>query len=173
MSFTLHSMAMDTFVPMLGTLSNLLDKGAEHMKAKGQKPDVLTEARLAPDMYTLSRQVQAACDGVKFLAARTANKEPPKHPDSDNYSLDELRARIRSVVEYASGFTPKDFEGADQRIVPLSFIPGKGLAAADFVREMNVPNTTFHLCMAYAILRHNGVPLGKQDYIPKLSLRDI
>ena len=157
----------------LQALDGWLEKAKLYAESKSFDPAVLLQARLAPDMYTLSRQIQAACDGVKFLAARTAAKEPPKHPDSDEFTLDELRARIRSVVEYASSFSAKDFEGADQRIVPLGFMPGKGLAAADFVREMNVPNTNFHLCMAYAILRHNGVALGKQDFISKLSLRDI
>ena len=157
----------------LKALDSWLEKAKQHAEAKKFDPAVLLQSRLAPDMYTLSRQIQAACDGVKFLAARTAGKEPPKHPDSDTATLDELRARIRSVLEYTSGFTAKDFEGAEQRIVPLGFMPGKGLAVADFVREMNVPNTYFHLCMAYAILRHNGVVLGKQDFISGLSLRDI
>lgn len=158
---------------LLQALDGWLEKAKLHAEAKAFDPAVLLQARLAPDMYTLSRQIQAACDGVKFLAARTAGKEPPKHPDSDTLSLDELRARVRSVLEYTGGFTAKDFEGAAQRVVPLGFMPGKGLAAADFVREMNVPNTLFHLCMAYAILRHNGVPLGKQDFISSLKLVDV
>lgn len=158
---------------MLKALDAWLEKGVEHAKAKSFDPAVLLKARLAPDMYTLSRQIQAACDGVKFLAARTSGKDAPKHPDGDDLTLDDLRARIRSVLEYVTGFGPEDFEGADQRIVPLSFMPGKGIRAADFVTEMNVSNTYFHLCMAYAILRHNGVSLGKTDFISSLSLLDV
>ena len=82
MSFTLHSMAMDTFVPMLGTLSNLLDKGAEHMKAKGQKPDALTEARLAPDMFPLVRQVRAATDHAINAGGRLSGTAPPTFSNS-------------------------------------------------------------------------------------------
>ena len=158
---------------MLKALDGWIEKGIEHAKARSFEPAVLLQSRLAPNMYTLSRQIQAACDGVKFLAARTSGKEPPKHPDSDTLTIEELRARIQSVIEYTNGFTPKDFEGAQQRVVPLGFMPGKGLKAADFVVEMNVPNTYFHLCMAYAILRHNGVELGKTDFISSLSLVDL
>ena len=157
----------------LQALDGWLEKAKLHAEAKGFDPAVLLQSRLSPVMYALTRQIQAACDGVKFLAARTAGKEPPKHPDSDTATFDELRARIRSVLEYTASFTAKDFEGADKRIVPLGFMPGKGLAATDFVQEMSVPNTYFHLCMAYAILRHNGVALGKQDFITSLNLRDI
>ena len=158
---------------LLKALDGWLEKAKLYAEAKSFDPAVLLQARLAPDMYPLTRQIQAACDGVKFLAARTAGKEPPKHPDSDTATFDELRARIRSVLEYTSGFTAADSAGADQSVVPLGFMPGKGLAAPDFVREMSVPNTYFHLCMAYAILRHNGVALGKMDFISAVNLRDL
>ena len=158
---------------MLKNLDAWLQKGAEHAKAKGFEPAVLLQSRLSPDMYPLTRQIQAACDGVKFLAARITGKDAPKHPDSDTATLDELRARIASVLEYCTSFSAKDFDGADKRVVPINFMPGKGMAAGDFAREMNVPNTYFHIAMAYAILRHNGVNLGKQDYIGSLNLRDL
>jgi len=118
------------------------------------------------------KQIQAACDSAKFCAARTANKEAPKHPD-DEKTLEEIRARLRSVREYLSGFRESDFEGADSRIVPLGFMPGKGLSAADYVTEMAAPNFYFHLGMAYAILRNAGVNLGKRHFIGNLSLRDV
>jgi uncharacterized protein len=124
-------------------------------------------------MYPLVRQIQSACDGVKFLAARTAGKDAPKHADSEQATLEELRARIASVLEFAASFGPKAFEGASERVVPLGFMPGKGMLAGDFVNEMNVSNTYFHICMAYAILRHNGVSLTKTDYIGGLNLRDL
>ena len=114
---------------LLKALDGWLEKAKLYAEAKSFDPAVLLQARLAPDMYPLTRQIQAACDGVKFLAARTAGKEPPKHPDSDTATFDELRARIRSVLEYTSGFTAADFAGADQRVVPLGFMPGKGLAS--------------------------------------------
>jgi hypothetical protein len=158
---------------MLENLDAWLEKSAAHAKAKSFDPAVLLQARLAPDMQPLVRQIQNVCDGVKFLAARVSGKDAPKHADSEQATLDELRARIASVLEYARGFGPKDFDDADKRVVPLGFMPGKGMLAGDFVHEMNVPNTYFHLCMAYAILRHNGVALGKQDYIGAMKLRDL
>jgi hypothetical protein len=158
---------------MLKSLDAWLDKAVEHAAAEKRDPAELLAARLAPDMYSLSRQVQAVCDGVKFLAARTAGKDAPKHRDGDDLTLAELRARISDVLTYVAGFGAQDFEGADQRIVPLGFMPGKGVRAADFVLEMNVPNTYFHLCMAYAILRHSGVKLGKTDFIGSLNLQNI
>ena len=160
-------------IKMLKNLDNWLGKAEEHAKAKSFEPAVLLQSRLSPDMFTLSRQIQSACDGVKFLAARVAGKDAPKHADGDQLTLDELRGRIRSVIEYVSAFTAKDFEGAQSRVVPLGFMPGKGVNAPDFVHEMNVPNTYFHLCMAYAILRHNGVNIGKMDFLGSLNLRDL
>ena len=77
------------------------------------------------------------------------------------------------MLAFAAEFGPKDFESAEQRIVPLGFMPGKGMRAPDFVIEMNVPNTYFHLCMAYAILRHNGVSLGKMDFLSSVTLQDL
>jgi hypothetical protein len=157
---------------MLQNLDSWLTKATEYAQQKKFDPNVLVDARLAPDMYPLSRQVQAACDGAKFLAARVSGKEPPKHPDTER-TIDELHARIRSVREYLGTYSARDFEGAASRMVPLPFVPGKGLAARDFLEQMSLPNTYFHVCMAYAILRHNGVPLGKTDYIGALELKDV
>jgi hypothetical protein len=157
---------------MLKNLDRWLDKAEAHAKAKSFDPTTLLQARLAPDMFPLVRQIQAACDGGKQLAARLAGKEPPKHPDTEQ-TFPEIRARVRTVLEYLATFSASDFASADSRVIPLGFMPGKGLAAGDFMREMNLPNTYFHLCMTYAILRHNGVDLGKMDFLSSLNLRDI
>jgi hypothetical protein len=157
---------------MLQNLDTWLTKAAEHAARKNFDPGVLLAARLAPDMYPLTRQVQAACDGAKFLAARLAGKDPPKHPDTES-SFAELHARIRSVQGYLKSFSAEDFDGAQTRTIPLGFLPGKGLLAADFHHQFNVPNTYFHFCMTYAILRHNGVELAKSDYIGALDLKAV
>jgi hypothetical protein len=120
----------------------------------------------------LVRQIQSSCDGAKFFCARLSGKDPPKHPDTEK-TVEELHARIKTVIEYCSSFKESDFNGAEERAVPLGFMPGKGVRGKDFVNEMNIPNTYFHLCMAYAILRHNGVELGKTDYIGSLNLIDV
>lgn len=157
---------------MLGNLDRWLDKAVAFAKARSFDPNTLLQSRLAPDMFPLVRQIQAACDGAKFLASRCSGKDAPKHPDEEK-TIDELRARIANVREYLEGFTAQDFEGAEARLVPLGFMPGKGLSAADFAREMSVPNTYFHLVTAYAILRHNGVDLGKGDYLGRMNIRDL
>lgn len=157
---------------MLKSLDRWLDKAGERAQKKNFDPSVLLQARLAPDMFPLMRQVQAACDGAKTLAARLAGKEPPKHPDTEQ-TLDQAHARIRTVLEYLATFKEEDFKGAESRSVPLGFMPGKGLSGQDFMTEMNLPNTYFHLCMAYAILRHNGVSLGKGDFLGSLNVKDV
>ena len=157
---------------MLQNLDRWIGEAVEYAKARNFDPNVLLQARLSPDMYPLVRQVQAACDSAKFTAARTAGKEAPKHPDTEQ-TIDEVHARIRSVLEYLKTFREEDFAQTDSRVVPLSFMPGKGLAAADYLFEMQTPNFFFHICMAYAILRHNGVTLGKITYIGSLTLRDV
>lgn len=157
----------------LGAIEGWLDEAVTFAKSKNDfDPNVLLTLRLAPDQYALVRQIQAACDAAKFCAARTANKDAPKHPDEEK-TLDELRARLRSVREYLGTFVDADFDGAEARVVPLSFMPGKGLLAEDYVRQMAVPNFYFHVGMTYAILRHAGVNLGKRHFIPELALRDL
>lgn len=157
----------------LGAIEGWLDEAVSFAKSKNDfDPNVLLTMRLAPDQYALVRQIQAACDAAKFCAARTANKDAPKHPD-DETTLDQIRARLRSVREYLGTFADEDFEGAEARVVPLAFLPGKGLAAPDYVTQMATPNFYFHVSMAYAILRHAGVNLGKRNFIPELALRDL
>jgi hypothetical protein len=170
MSYVFESIT--EFKKMLANLDGWLRKAEAHAKAKPFDPNVLLVARLAPDQYPLVRQVQSACDNAKFAAARLAGKEAPKHPDTEQ-TVDELHARIASVSEWLAGFTARDFEGADSRTVKLSWLEGKGIAGKDYLLEMAAPNFFFHVVHAYAILRHNGVPLGKSDYLGSLTLRDL
>jgi uncharacterized protein len=156
---------------MLTHLEGWLDKAIAHAKAKSFDPVVFLTARLAPDQYPLVRQVQSACDTAKFAAARLAGKEAPKHPDAEQ-TLDELRARIRAVALYLETFKASDFEGAEARPIALPFLEGKLMSGADYLTESALPNFYFHLNHAYAILRHNGVDVGKRDYIGKLTVRE-
>jgi len=157
---------------MLTNLDAWLTKAEAHAKARSFDPNVLLASRLAPDQYPLVRQVQSACDSAKFLAARLSGKEPPKHPDTET-TVAELHARIAAVTAHLATFTEKDFEGADKRIVKLTWMEGKGLTGGDNLVELAIPNFYFHLVTAYAILRHTGVELGKADYIGKLSIIDV
>ena len=156
---------------MLNNLDKWLDAAVAHAKAKSFDPGVLLTARLAPDQYSFTRQIQACCDGAKFTAARLAGKEAPKHPDTET-TVDELHARIRSVVEYLDTFTEADFAETKGRTIALPFMPGKVITAEDYLNEMALPNFYFHVTTAYAILRHNGVDIGKTAFIGSLNLRD-
>jgi len=120
-------------------------------------------------MFPLVRQFQNACDNAKFAAAFSAGKDPPSHPDTED-NFRDLRIRIVSVIEYLGTFTETDFRDADRRQVKRPRWEGKWMHATDYFLEQAQPNFFFHLNMAYAILRHNGVELGKKDYIGRLSL---
>jgi hypothetical protein len=157
---------------MLANLDGWLRKAEAHATAKKFDVNTLLTARLAPDMYPLVRQVQSACDNAKFAGARLSGKEPPKHPDTEQ-TFDELHARIASASEWLGGFKEADFDGADARVVKLPWLEGKGVLGKDYLREMATPNFYFHLVTAYAILRHNGVDLGKTEYIGEMTLRDL
>jgi hypothetical protein len=159
-------MAMDTFVPMLRTLSTLLDKGAEQMKARGLKPDQLVEARLAADMFPLARQVQIACDQVKSVAARLTGQEPPKFDDNEQ-TIDELKARIRRTLDYVAGIPASAYAGAETRRVNFPLINDLELDmdGTQYLRDWSLPNFYFHVVTAYDILRNQGVQIGKQDYL--------
>src|SRR4051812_17990863 len=169
---SLFDASVPQFKQMLTNLDGWLATATEHAKKKNFDVNVLASARLAPDQYPLTRQVQSACDSAKFAAARLTGKEPPKHPDTEQ-TIDELRARIASVLAYLETFSAADFNGADKRMVKLGFMEGKGLNAGDYLNELSLPNFYFHLTTAYAILRHNGVDLGKTDYIGSMNIKDM
>jgi hypothetical protein len=156
---------------LLTNIEAWLDKAVAYAAHKSFDPEVLLEARLAPDQYALLRQIQSACDSAKYLGARLAGKEAPKHPDTEQ-NLAQIRARIHTCVAYLETLRPADFEGADARAVLLPAREGKPLTGAEYLVEWGLPNLYFHVTTAYAILRHNGVDLGKRDYIGPLSLSD-
>lgn len=155
---------------MLRNLDACLDKAVAHVAAQNLDERALLDSRLAPDMFTLLRQVQVACDTAKFAAARTAGKEAPSHAD-DQTTVADLRRRIAVVVEYLDGFKAADFAGADERRVTTQRWEGKTMSGTEYFVEHALPNFFFHLTCAYALLRHAGVPVGKRDYLGKLPLR--
>jgi hypothetical protein len=155
---------------MLANLDKWLEAGAAHAQKNKFEPEVLLTSRLAPNQYPLVRQIQSACDAAKSMAGRSAGKELPKHPDTEQ-TMAEARQRVATVIAYLDSFTTADFDGADARVVELPWLEGKVMTVANFVREMQTPNFYFHLTTAYAILRHNGVELGKRDFIGDVTLR--
>ena len=153
----------------LTQLDKWLEAAAAHATAKSFDPSVYLTLRLSPDQFPFTRQVQTACDTAKLAAARLAGKEAPKHADNEQ-SLDELRARVKSVLEYLNGFTAADFEGAATRHVTQPRWEGKYMLGADYFLEHALPNFYFHATHVYALLRHNGVNVGKRDFLGTLSM---
>lgn len=149
----------------LSSLSKILDKAEAHAAAKKIEPSVLLSARLYPDMYPLTRQVQIACDMARRGAIRLAGGEPPSVPDTET-TFDELRARIAATIAAVKAIPESAFDGAEARDLTIK-VRGNDMvfSGLDFVRIWSLPNFYFHVTTAYAILRHNGVELGKPDFL--------
>ena len=151
---------------MLGNLSAILDKGAAFAEHKKIEPTVLTGARLAPDMFPLARQVQIACDMIKGGAARLGGVDVPSHEDNET-TFAELKARVAKVRDFVNSIPAANFAGSESKAITLKMRHGErhfdnGL---DYLRYYVLPNFYFHVTTTYAILRHNGVELGKADFI--------
>ena len=154
----------------LGQLKTWLDKAEAFAKEKSFDANLFVNFRLAPDQLPFVKQVQIACDTAKLGASRLTGKEAPSHADNEQ-TLDELRARIASVIALLDGHSEKDFESASTRSITQPRWEGKVMTGKDYFFEHVQPNFFFHAAHAYAILRHNGVPLGKKDYLGPLSQR--
>jgi len=155
----------------LKNLETCLDKAEAHAAAKNFDVGVLMTSRLAPDMRDFIYQVQSACDYVKAAAAWLSGQAPPRHDDTER-TIDELRARIRKTVAFAESVTAAQYAGASERKVKLSWAPGKVIGGEDYLLQVAMPNIFFHIVMAYAILRHNGVDVGKQDFLGPINFVD-
>jgi uncharacterized protein len=152
----------------LGQLDKWLDAAESYAKSKSFDSSVLMASRLAPDQFPCSRQVQIACDTAKLGISRVTGKEAPSHADTE-ISVVELRARVASVISFLDGFKPNDFDGAATRVITQPRWEGKTMTGHDYFIEHVVPNFFFHSTHVYAILRHNGVSLGKKDFLGTLS----
>jgi uncharacterized protein len=166
----LHDLTVRQFTKTLRNLDRFFDKAITHAQAKRFDPEILVNARLAPDQFALARQVQIACDTAKLGVARLTGIEAPKHAD-DEKTIAELRARIASVIGWLEGVGPEAFAGAAERTVTQPRWEGKTLSGHDYLVHHVIPNFYFHVTTAYAILRHNGVDVGKTDFLGPLPFR--
>lgn len=165
MSLSMYQASAPVFVRMLGNLSTLLQKGADHAAAKKFDPAVLVNARLAPDMFALARQVQIATDMAKGCVARLAGVEPPKYDDTEA-TIPELQARIAKTIDYIKTFQPAQIDGSEERAVELKSPRGvMNFKGQQYLLHFVLPNVYFHITTAYNLLRHNGVEIGKMDFI--------
>jgi hypothetical protein len=153
----------------LKNLETWLNKAEQHAAAKKFDMAVLLSDRLAPDQKPFIYQVQSACDYIKGAAAWLSGQTPPKHPDTEQ-TLAELRERIQKTVAFVDTVEEAQYAGAAECRVGFSWAPGKTMAGEDYLIQMTIPNTYFHLTMAYAILRHNGVDVGKMDFLGPINL---
>lgn len=165
MTMSMYRASVPVFLQMLPALSAVLDKAAAHAAAKKIDPQVFVDSRLYPDMFPLSRQVQIATDFAKGACARLAGVEPPKYADTER-TLDDLKARIARTVDFIKEFKPAQIDGSEERDISLVLggQPQK-FKGENYLTGLVLPNFFFHVTTAYAILRHNGVELGKQDFI--------
>jgi hypothetical protein len=159
-----YQLAITGNIRILNNLSHLLDKASEHAKTNKIEESALLFARLYPDMFPLIRQIRMvtdmSCNGVAWLTG----KEAPKHKDEETNFAD-LKTRIANSVEYLETFQESDFAGSAEREVRLPWNPDKAYRGEVFLLQHSIPNIYFHLMTAYSLLRHNGVPIGKADYL--------
>jgi hypothetical protein len=170
MSISAKELGLDTFVPMLRSLSKVLDAGAAHAKAKGFDAAVLANARLAPDMFTLQQQVQLACHFAKDAMVRLLGKEatPPAFVDE---TYDDLKRQIDETIYALEGNTASTLQGAAERDI-MMVMPGGvvfEMKGHQLLRDWSLPHFYFHVVTAYDILRHNGVTIGKRDYLGNVA----
>lgn len=166
-----HNDAIRLFAKTLENLERWMDKASAYAKGKAFEVDVLAQARLAPDQYAFARQVQSACDQAKYAAAYLSGKPAPSHPDTEQ-TFTELRQRIQKCLSFLETVQAKDLTGAEERKVAPPWLGGKWLVGDDYLVHVALPNFFFHATMAYAILRHNGVDLGKMDYIGSIPAKE-
>lgn len=165
----LYDATVTIFTKHLTGANAWLDKAVALAETKKFDPETLLQARLAPDQYPLVRQYQAACDQAKYACAYLTGKDAPSHPDTET-TIAEVRARIKTVTDHLATFQRADFDGAEERVCKASWMPAP-LRGGDYLDHLALPNFHFHMTIAYSILRHNGVPLGKQDYITSLPFK--
>ena len=165
MPLTLYQASVPRFAAMLKNLAAILDKAQAHCEARKIDPLALTTDRLYPDMLPFTRQVQIACDSAKGAAARLAGVEVPKHEDTEQ-TFAELKARIARTLDFMASVPAAKIDGAEEREVVIR-LRGQDtkFRALQYLQNFAWPNFYFHVTTAYNILRHNGVELGKRDFI--------
>jgi len=165
MTISMHQASAPRFANTLKNLSAILDKAQAHADAKKLDPKVFASARLFPDMFPMARQVQAACDAAKGAVARLAGVAIPAHEDTEQ-TFEELKARIAKTIAFIQTVQPAQIDGSEEREVVLKMRSGEvKFKGMQYLLGHALPNFYFHVTTAYNILRHNGVEVGKRDYI--------
>lgn len=165
MSLSMYQISIPAFIRTLNNMAAILTKAEAHATAKKIDAAVFINARLAPDMFPLSRQIQIATDGVKGCAARLAGMEIPSYADTET-TFAELQERIAKTVKFLQSVTAAQIDGSEEKAIAIKGKRERHFnAGLDYLLSFVVPNFYFHITAAYAILRHNGVEVGKMDYL--------
>lgn len=172
MSLPLYDVTVPHFARLLRNIDKWLDKAEAHAKAKSFDANLYLSFRLAPDQFALVKQVAIATDSVKNGLARVTGKEAPAAFENKDATIADLRARLHGTIAHLETYSAKDFEGIESRKVALPGQQGKVAVATDHLFEHVVPTFFFHVNHSYAILRHNGVDLGKADYLGPKKTQD-
>ena len=173
MKTTLYTATIPHFIKSLKNLDGFIGKAIAHAEQKKFDPEILLQSRLAPDQMPFIKQVQLASDQAKGLAPRLMGEKPESLPDTES-TIAELRARIHKTIEILEKVRPEDMDGKeDFDDVQLPYMPGKRMTGASYTFELSIPNFYFHITTAYAILRHNGIDLGKMDFLGQIPLMDV
>jgi hypothetical protein len=166
---SMYQASVPVMIRALENLAAILAKGEEHAKAKNIAPEVFATSRLFPDMFTLAKQVQIASDVSKGAASRLAGVEPPSYEDNEA-DLAQLIERCRKTVAYLKTLKPAQIDGTEEKVVTWPMRSGtRSMKGLPYLVSHALPNVYFHVTTAYNILRHNGVELGKQDFLGKLE----
>ena len=166
----LYEMTVPQFTKMLKNLNAILAKTAGHADSKKIEMEVFLNSRLAPDQFNLIRQIQIATDSAKLCVSRLTGKEAPAHDDKE-ITYPQLKQRIEEVINYLSTVSAKDFAGAEAKHISQPRWEGKYLTGFEYVAQHAIPNVYFHITTAYSILRHNGVDIGKKDYLGEMPYK--
>ena len=166
MTISMSSASLPIFTTMLGNLSHMLDKAQAHAEARKFDPAALLQFRLAPDMLPFTRQILIACDAAKNGVARLSGVEAPKFDDQEA-TFAELKVRIQKTLDYLASVPPERLDGSEQKEItfPVGREATRTMKGEAYLKHWVLPNFFFHVTTAYAILRHNGVELGKADYL--------
>ena len=169
----IHAIVVTQFTKMLTNLLAILGEAEKFAGEKKFDTSILLQSRLSPDQFSLVQQIRTACDTAKLGAARLAgrDKQAPVHADTEA-TLAEIKARIESVIAYLGGFKPDAFAASAERLITQPRWNGKTLSGQEFLIQHVIPNFYFHVATAYAILRHNGVVIGKKNYLGDMPYRD-
>lgn len=159
------------FAKSLNNLSRLLDKAEAHAQAKKIDSEVLMNSRLIADMLPLGRQIHIACDAAKLGASRLSGKDAPVNDDKEK-TIPEFKARIESTIGYITSLKEADFKGWEERKITQPRWEGKWMTGAEYFNQHVIPNVYFHVTTAYAILRMNGVEIGKKDYLGEMPYKN-